>query len=254
MDNLNLAIGTVLQGKTYKYHIRKVLGQGTFGITYLASVKMSGALGSLDTDILVAIKEFFMKGLNGREDSAVTCSSKDGAFAYYKSKFIHEAENLGKLKHPGIIKVIELFEDNNTAYYSMEYVEGASSLDDRIVKFNGLSEAECINYACQIGKALDYMHSQNMLHLDIKPNNIMLHKSGHIVLIDFGLSKQFGADGKPETSTTIGHGTPSYAPIEQASYQGNQKNGIPATMDIYAFGATMFKMLTVKDLRRHQLF
>lgn len=238
-----LSIGTVVNGSAYSYTIRKVLGQGTFGITYLASVKMSGALGSLDTEVLVAIKEFFMKELNGREDSTVTSSSKDGAFAYYKSKFIHEAENLSKLKHPNIIKVVESFEENNTAYYAMEYIEGGS-LDDRIAQYNGLSELECINYACQIGKALEYMHTQKMLHLDLKPNNIMLNKNGQIVLIDFGLAKQFGADGKPETSTTIGHGTPGYAPIEQANYRENKSGGFPATMDIYAFGATLFKMLT----------
>lgn len=238
-----LSIGTVVNGSAYSYTIRKVLGQGTFGITYLASVKMSGALGSLDTEVFVAIKEFFMKELNGREESTVTSSSKDGAFAYYKSKFIHEAENLSKLKHPNIIKVVESFEENNTAYYAMEYIEGGS-LDDRIAKYNGLSELECINYACQIGKALEYMHSQQMLHLDLKPNNIMLHKNGQIVLIDFGLAKQFGKDGKPETSTTIGHGTPGYAPIEQANYRGDSGSMLPVTMDIYAFGATMFKMLT----------
>ena len=238
-----LSIGTVVNGSAYSYTIRKVLGQGTFGITYLASVKMSGALGTLDTEVFVAIKEFFMKELNGREESTVTGSSKDGAFAYYKSKFIHEAENLSKLKHPNIIKVVESFEENNTAYYAMEYIEGGS-LDDRIAKYNGLSELECINYACQIGKALEYMHSQQMLHLDLKPNNIMLHKNGQIVLIDFGLAKQFGKDGKPETSTTIGHGTPGYAPIEQANYQSGQ--GFPVTMDIYALGATLYKMLSGK--------
>lgn len=238
-----LSIGTIVKGKAYSYKIRKVLGQGSFGITYLASVKMSGALGTLDTEVFVAIKEFFMKEINGREDSTVITSSKDGAFSYYKSKFIHEAENLSRLKHPNIIKVVESFEGNNTAYYVMEYVEGGS-LDELINKSNGLSESECIKYSCQIGKALEYMHSHKMLHLDLKPNNIMLHKNGQIVLIDFGLAKQFGADGKPETSTTIGYGTPGYAPIEQANYRDNQVGIFPATMDIYAFGATMYKILT----------
>lgn len=238
-----LPIGTIVTGLAYSYAIRRVLGQGSFGITYLASVKMSGALGSLDTEVYVAIKEFFMKELNGREESTVTSSSNGGAFDYYKSKFIHEAENLSKLKHPYIIKVIECFEENNTAYYAMEYVDGGS-LDDKISKYSGLSELECMNYACQIGRALEYMHSQQMLHLDLKPNNIMLHKNGQIVLIDFGLAKQFSEDGKPETSTTVGHGTPGYAPIEQANYREDKSENFPATMDIYAFGATMFKMLS----------
>lgn len=238
-----LPISAVINGLAYSYTIRKVLGQGAFGITYLATVKMKGALGSLDTEITVAIKEFFMKGLNGREDSAVTASSKDGTFAYYKRKFLHEAENLSRLKHPNIIKVVESFEENNTAYYAMEYVDGGS-LDDMIVQNNGLMEADCLKYAIQIATALEYMHSQKMLHLDLKPNNIMLHKNGEIILIDFGLAKQFDENGKPETSTTIGHGTPGYAPLEQSSYKGDANGEFPATMDIYAFGATMYKMLT----------
>lgn len=94
-----LSIGTVVNGTAYSYTIRKVLGQGTFGITYLASVKMSDALGTLDTEVHVAIKEFFMKELNGRENSAVTSSSKYGAFVYYKSKVIHEAENLRTFRY-----------------------------------------------------------------------------------------------------------------------------------------------------------
>lgn len=238
-----LPIGTVVNGSAYSYTILKVLGHGSFGITYLASVKMSGALGSLDTEVFVAVKEFFMNGLNGREDSTVTSSSEDGVFAYYKSKFIKEAESLSRLKHPNIIKVVESFEENNTAYYAMEYIEGGS-LDGRIAECYRLPEPECVNYACQIGRALEYMHSHKMLHLDLKPNNIMLHKNGQVVLIDFGLSKQFGADGKPETSTKIGHGTPGYAPLEQANYMEDKSDVFPATMDIYAFGATIFKMLT----------
>ncbi len=237
-----LPIGAVINGLAYSYTIRKVLGQGAFGITYLATVKMKGALGSLDTEITVAIKEFFMKGLNGREDSAVTASSKDGTFAYYKRKFLHEAENLSRLKHPNIIKVVESFEENNTAYYAMEYIDGGS-LDDMIVQNNGLMEADCLKYAIQIATALEYMHSKKMLHLDLKPNNIMLHKNGEIILIDFGLAKQFDENGKPETSTTIGHGTPGYAPLEQSSYKGDANGEFPATMDIYAFGATMYKMI-----------
>ena len=120
MDSLKS--GTILHGKSYDYKVIRTLGQGTFGITYLASVKMKGALGSLDSELHVAVKEFFMRDFNGRNESSVTYSSKDGAFAYYKSKFINEANNLSKLQNRGIIKVIELFEENQTAYYVMEYV------------------------------------------------------------------------------------------------------------------------------------
>lgn len=241
--NESLKEGTVLHGKSYHYKIIRTLGQGTFGITYLASVKMTGELGSLDSGLLVAVKEFFMRDFNGRDGSSVTYSSKDGAFGYYKSKFIHEAENLSHLHNTGIIKVMELFEENQTAYYVMEYVS-EGSLDEHIMAKGRLTSSECIGYAMQIANALGYMHKNRMLHLDLKPNNIMIRRNGDVVLIDFGLSKRFDAYGKPETSTTIGHGTPGYAPVEQANYRGDNSCEFPATMDIYAFGATMFKMLT----------
>ena len=242
-NNNALELGTILQGKAYTYTIQKVLGQGTFGITYLATtkVKVTGALGELETTIQVAIKEFFMKEINGREDNTVTSGSKGGVYDKYKKKFAREAENLSKLHHPNIVKVLEYFEANNTVYYAMEYVEGGN-LDAYITQHNGLPEAECVKYAKQIGSALSYMHTHKMLHLDLKPGNVMLRKNGDAVLIDFGLSKQYDESGNPETSTTVGGGTPGYAPIEQSDY--HEGKGFPVTMDVYALGATMYKMLT----------
>ena len=122
----------------------------------------------------------------------------------------------------------------------MEYLEDGS-LDELISKKHGLSEAETVKYTMQIGNALSYMHEHKVLHLDLKPGNIML-SNGNAVLIDFGLSKQYDAGGNPESSTTVGAGTPGYAPIEQSSYRDGK--GFPVTMDIYALGATMYKMLT----------
>ena len=81
-----------------------------------------------------------------------------------------------------------------------------------------------------------------MLHLDLKPKNVMINASGNAILIDFGLSKQYDSSGEPESSTTVGRGTPGYAPLEQANYQDG--HGFPVTMDVYALGATMYKMLT----------
>ena len=246
MNNTNdnvLKPGTLLQGKSYTYTIQKDLGQGTFGITYLATtqIKVTGALGEIDTTIQVAIKEFFMSDINGREDNTVTSGSKGGVYDKYKQKFAREAENLSKLHHPHIIKVLEYFETNNTVYYAMEFVEGGN-LNEYIEQKNGLPEAECVKYARQIGSALSYMHAHKMLHLDLKPGNVMLRKNGDAVLIDFGLSKQYDETGKPETSTSVGGGTPGYAPIEQANYHDGK--GFPVTMDVYALGATMYKMLT----------
>ena len=144
MENNNtLTSGTLLQGKSYTYTIQKVLGQGSFGITYLATtkVKIAGALGALETTMQVAIKEFFMRDINGRNENTVTTGSQGGLYANYKKKFAREAENLSKLDHPNIVKVLEYFEANNTIYYAMEYVEGGS-LDAYITLKVGLPEAE----------------------------------------------------------------------------------------------------------------
>ena len=239
--------GMVLHGKSREYKIEKVLGQGSFGITYLATTKVQvqESLGSLQAEMKVAVKEFFMKDLNGREGTRVTSFSsggKEGLCEKYKAKFIKESQNLSKLQHPGIVKVLESFEANGTAYYVMEYCEGGN-LDELIKSKGGLGEGEAKSLACKIGDALSYMHSRGMLHLDLKPGNIMLRADGTPVVIDFGLSKQYTADGKAENSTTVGLGTPGYAPIEQGDYQ-ESKGKFPVTMDVYAFGATVFKMLT----------
>lgn len=237
-----LPVGTILNGKSYQYEIKKVLGYGSFGITYLAKVLIRGELGSINATIYVAIKEFFMREINGREGTSVTSGSKEGIYDKYKDKFIKEAINLSKLHHDNIIRVVEAFEANNTMYYAMEFVAGGS-LDDLIKKNGSISEEEAVRYALQIGKALKFMHRQNMLHLDLKPSNIMLN-GDKAILIDFGLSKQYDDEGNPESSTTIGGGTAGYAPLEQTNYNGDKKEGLPVSMDIYAFGATMFKMLT----------
>lgn len=241
----SLAIGTILHGEAYDYKIMDVLGQGTFGITYKAKVEMKGALGRLDSNMYVAVKEFFMKEVNGRENSSVTSgsTSNGGLFYYYRDKFEREARNLSTLSHPNIVKVLEAFHANGTTYYSMEYIDGIS-LDKKIAQSpqGRIPLTEAIETLKQIGAAIAFMHSRNMLHLDVKPGNVMMRKDGTAVLIDFGLSKQYTSDGEPESSTKVGAGTPGYAPIEQASY--HEGKGFPTMMDVYALGGTLFKMLT----------
>ena len=208
-----------------------MLGQGTFGITYLASTSYGES---------VAVKEFFMREINGRNGSSVTSGNKKGLVDYYRKKFVREAGNLSKLHHPNIISVREAWAENDTVYYSMEYLDGGS-LDNLILSEGGLTEADALRYTREMATALMFMHNNKMLHLDLKPSNVML-KHGHAVLIDFGYAKQYAADGLPESSATIGKGTLGYAPIEQNN--PNEWKEFPVTMDIYALGATMFKMLT----------
>ncbi|MDY6032772.1 MAG: SUMF1/EgtB/PvdO family nonheme iron enzyme [Alloprevotella sp.] len=239
---MELKQGTLLQGGKYK--IEATLGQGSFGITYLGTARFTihGGLGAMDVVTKVAIKEFFMREMNVRDrDGKTVEGSSSSVFTNYRHRFRREAENLAKLHHPNIIRVYDVFDENGTTYYSMEYVEGLT-LDAYIQQHHPLPEADAIAILGRVCSALSFMHSQRMLHLDLKPKNIMYSTKGEVFLIDFGLSKQFGANGEPESSTTIGAGTPGYAPIEQVK---QIKDGtFPATLDIYALGATIYKTLT----------
>ena len=237
---MELKKGTTLHGGMYT--IEKTLGRGSFGITYLATAKIptESGLGKLDVIAKVAIKEFFMSDVNARKEDGSTVEGSSGSvFTNYRRKFRKEAENLAKLLHPNIVHVFDVFDENGTSYYAMEFLDGGN-LDDYIMSQGKLPEKRSLEIVRTIGGALSYMHSKKMLHLDMKPKNVMY--SPHISLIDFGLSKQYTEDGEPESSTTIGLGTPGYAPVEQSSYRPD--GTFPATLDVYALGATMFKMLT----------
>lgn len=229
-----LKAGTLLRGT---YRIERMLGQGGFGITYLA----------LDTslDRKVAVKEFFPKDYCDRDGdtSHVTLGTQNTAqfVNRLKAKFLKEAKNIAKFDNPGIIKIHAAFEENNTAYYVMDFIEGESL--SAMVKRNGpLAEATALRYIEQVGKALEYVHAHKMNHLDVKPANIMVRRRDNMpVLIDFGLSKQYDTEGH-QTSTTptgISHG---FAPMEQYN-DGGVKEFSPQT-DLYSLAATLYYLLS----------
>lgn len=151
---ITLSINSILRSNGRQYRIEKILGQGSFGITYLASttIKVEGPLGNIETPIKVAIKEFFMRDINGRDEGTVTCSNQSGLYNKYKEKFIKEAQNLSKLKHRHIINVLDVFEANNTYYYVMEFCDGGS-LNDKIKRQGTLGEGDTIRYTLQITEA-----------------------------------------------------------------------------------------------------
>ena len=229
----HLQPNTTLQGG--KYRITRVLGQGGFGITYLAEQSSLGRY--------VAIKEFFMKDFCLRADdtrsvSTPTTGSRQQV-EQYRRKFVKEAHNLAQLNHPNIINIIEVFEENGTVYYSMPYLPGGSLQD--YVKIKGaLSEAEAMKYIRQIASALKYMHMvKHLCHYDVKPANILLDNNGNAILIDFGISKHYDGRDQETTTTPVGL-SEGYAPIEQ--YQQNVDEFSPAS-DVYALGATLFYLL-----------
>ena len=233
-----LAAGTSLQGG--RYVVERVLGQGGFGITYLCQ---HTGLGKQ-----VAIKEFFFAQFCERQGdtSHVTVPTVGNRelVEKFRRKFVKEARLIaGKLSQaPSVVNVSDVFDENGTSYYVMDYIEGRS-LAEVLKKRGRLGEAEAIGIIEQVGKALAYVHSCGINHLDIKPANIMMSRAtGRAVLIDFGVAKQYDATtGEATTTTPVGR-TPGYAPLEQYSLSG--VSSFTPQSDIYALGATLYKLVT----------
>lgn len=243
-SDASLAPGTVLRSDNYTYHIERVLGSGAFGITYLVNtnVAMQGQLGTIHTGVKVALKEFFMHKEMKRQGVDLIPVSDEESVKRYADKFRREASKLAMLSHPNIVKVLEVFEANNTIYYSMEYLPDGT-LNDYVNKRGGLPEKEAIACIRQIASALLYLHTNKLLHLDIKPANIMrIESTNTLKIIDFGLAKRYEKNGDPESNSSLGSGTTGYAPLEQADAYGEHE--FSPEMDVYALGATYYKLLT----------
>ena len=237
MRSIQLSKNTTLQSS--KYCIESVLGQGGFGITYLATQEI--------LERKVCIKEFFMRDFCSRSesDSSVTLgtSANKELLERYLAKFVKEARTISQLEHPNIIHIHDIFKENGTAYYVMDYIEG-ESLSDLVKRRGALPEEEAVTYIRAVAEALRYVHARSINHLDVKPGNIMVRTSDHhVFLLDFGLSKQYDVAGNQTSSTPLGisHG---YAPIEQYSPEGI-KSFSPQT-DIYSLGATLYYLITGK--------
>lgn len=234
MSNQELQAGALLQGG--KYRIDSILGQGGFGITYLATQTQLGRYE--------AIKEFFLRDLCERRDGTdirITAVTQTEMVERYKQKFKKEAMMLAGFDHQNIVHVHDVFEENGTWYYSMDYIEGRT-LDDIIKERGRLPEAEALFYIQKIGEALDYIHARRVNHLDIKPSNIMVRTADSMpVLIDFGISKQYD-EKKNETSTTPPGISKGYSPLEQ--YRAGGVSTFLPQSDIYALGATLYRMVT----------
>lgn len=239
--------GTVLQGAT-AYRIERVLGAGGFGITYLASITMR--VGNLNVKAHVAIKEHFIGDQCERagDSHTVVCPGTDASRALVAGSlrdFVSEARRLAEYGagHGNIVKVNEIFEINGTAYYVMEYLE-CESLDAYIKRNGPLGEDEIRSLVFPVVDAVAYLHARRLTHLDIKPANIMLGADGdgnvRPVLIDFGLSKHYNADGSATSTVNTMACSDGYAPAEQ--YSGIRT--FSPTADVYALGATILAAAT----------
>ena len=227
--------GSTLQNG--KYEIQRVLGQDGFGVTYLALQQ--------GLNRIVAIKEFFMENfcVRNADTHHVTIATEGSRefVEHYRNKFLKEARNIAKLEHPNIVSMIDVFEENNTAYYVMKYAQNGS-LEDKVKSEGHLSEAEATRYILKVADALRFVHQHKITHLDVKPENILLSDKDEPWLIDFGLSKQYDVQtGEQTSSTPLGY-SPGYAPIEQ--HMAGGAGTFSPESDIYSLGATFFKLLT----------
>ena len=227
---------STLQGG--KYRIIEKLGQGGFGITYLAeNTLLEGK---------VAIKEFFFKDYCERDNATrhvtISTSGNREIVERFKQKFIKDARTIFKLNHQNIVCIHDVFEENGTAYYVMDYIEG-ESLGDMVKRRGAIPEAEALGYVKDAASALEYIHSKNINHLGIKPGNLVLRKSdGKVIVIDFCVAKQYDAVTSEGITTTPVGISRGYSPAEQ--YRKNGVQAFSPQSDVYALAATLFKLLT----------
>ncbi len=224
-----LQSGTILCNG--KYIIEKKIGEGGFGITYKA--QQSGL------NRTVCVKEYFPAGKCARETHARTVcvqGTSESLFEKYRLAFVKEAKILATLHHPNIVEVIDVFDENNTSYMVMDFIEG-KSLQSIVDSCGRLPYPEVVNYIAQVTNAVGYIHDRHILHRDIKPDNIMITADYKAILIDFGSAREFEQDKTQIHTSMLTHG---YAPTEQ--YTANSRKG--SYTDIYAIGATMYFVLT----------
>lgn len=245
-NNINvLPKGTRLLNGKREYKVEEVLGTGGFGITY--KVSSTVMVDNVAINTFFAMKEYFLNSCYRDKDNVTMMCSPTMRTEVDQSlnDFITEAKRLNSLGHKSdnIVKVNEVFKENGTAYYIMEYLDGGN-LQDYVRKKGALKEAEAIAIIKLIAKAVEALHEERILHLDIKPGNIVLKKDSNTdkevpVLIDFGLVKHFDSKGKPTTRIAAKGASDGFAPMEQ--YTTIDK--FAPTLDVYALGATLYYML-----------
>jgi len=220
-----------------EYTIESVLGQGGFGITYLArDTKLSSQ---------VAIKEYFPQAFAARQEQSTIVPrtysnpSAEENYRWGLQEFLKEAQALAKFKHNNIVRVLRFLEANGTAYMVMEYEEG-ESLADHLRKHGGfLDEPMLLQVFLPILSGLQAVHNAGLLHLDIKPDNIYLRTNGKPMLIDFGSARHTTHQSEASKKIAL---TPGYSALEAYPNQGEQG----PWSDVYSIGATLYRCMTGK--------
>ena len=214
-----------------RYQVLRVIGRGGFGITY--------EVGDRRLQRRVAMKELFPESAFRTGSMVLTPPQGRAAFRAARERFMREARVLARFTHPGIVRIYEVFEEHGTAYLVMELLEGRTLIELLEQRNRPLTEAEVLDVAGRVAAALRPVHAAGILHRDINPSNIMMTRHGRIVVIDFGLARDYD-EGETEGMTQVV--TPGYAPLEQ--HRGEGRFG-PFT-DVYGLAATCYRLTTGK--------
>ncbi|MCU1355578.1 MAG: serine/threonine protein kinase [Acidimicrobiales bacterium] len=212
-----------------RYQVLAVIGRGGFGITY--------EMGDRRLQRRVAVKELFPESAVRHGSMVLTPPQARAGFREARERFLREARVLARFTQPGIVRVYEVFEEHGTAYLVMELLDGRTLVDILRARNEPFSEAEVLDVAGRVAAALRPVHAAGVLHRDINPSNVMLTRNGRIVVIDFGLARDF-EEGQTVGMTRVV--TPGYAPLEQ--YRGEARFG-PST-DVYGLAATCYRLAT----------
>ncbi len=229
--------GATLQGG--KYRVVRYLSSGNFGNTYI--VENTGM------QVRFAMKEFFLRNIcyrTGGVGISVSPAVDPEKIEIQREKFKKEAQRLYGLKSSHLVHVHDMFEENSTVYYVMDFVKGESLSDYMSRQGHPLTEEQTLYILDQLLDGLEEVHSKQIWHLDLKPDNVMIDREGNVVIIDFGASKQVGQSGRYTGTSNILCYTPGYAPTEQVN---QNMDAIGPWTDIYALGATLYNLLTGID-------
>jgi serine/threonine protein kinase/beta-lactam-binding protein with PASTA domain len=230
VEAYHMSPGTVLQGK---YVVGRVLGYGGFGVTYIGKDTL--------LEKKVAIKEYlpgeFSTRVPGQTELTIYSDEKNEQFQKGVKKFVEEAKRLAKFQNQEhIVQIFDAFEENNTAYIIMEYLEG-ETLKDKLERDGNMDVDEALKIIIPLAQALGVVHKAGIIHRDISPDNIFLTKDRDIKLLDFGAARSAIVGRSRSLSVIVKEG---YAPTEQYRSKGEQGSWT----DVYALAATLYRMIT----------
>ena len=228
-----LRAGTVLHGR---YEVVQVIGAGGFGITYKVIDRYSG--------VFKAVKEYFQQGvvnrIPGTAEVLISAPKRREEFEYGRSRLLAEARIVAKFQSESIVRVEDYFEENNTSYMVMEFLDGQTLEDYIVSRKRPLSPEQAVQFGAHICDALQEIHEAGVIHRDLAPDNIFVNEDGSVKIIDFGSARLSREDFDDRLIVL----KPGFAPPEQYERIDPRNDRQQAWTDVYALGATLYMALT----------